>query len=75
MTDADRINKSVRHGARMLGPSERQRCAKHPTRWETYRWTWHVPGEGETHEQMIEGGDVQSVRACAACNAENEDES
>jgi hypothetical protein len=75
MTDADRIIKSVRDGARMLGPSERQRCEKHPTRWVTYRWVWNVPEGDETHEDMLaSSSEPQTIRPCSVCEAEAERE-
>lgn len=61
VTDADRIARAVQRGRRMLGPNERQRCARHPTRWEIYRWVWSL---GETPE----AGDAEIVRGCGACH-------
>jgi hypothetical protein len=60
MTDADRVTLAVQRGTRMLGPTERQRCQRHPRRWELYRWTWRV-GEDPT------SGDAEIVRGCASC--------
>lgn len=68
MTDDDRIRLAVRDGNTMLGPIERQRCAKHRTRWETFRWFWPVGSPPS------EGGEVCCVRGCYVCNAEPEDE-
>lgn len=68
MNDADRVRLAKRggkRGSRMLGPDERQRCARHPKRWEIYRWTWTVGGS-------IENGEPDIVRGCAECIAEDE---
>lgn len=73
LSDEDRIRLATvsKSGDKMLGPEERQRCAKHPRRWETFRWTWPVPGEGETNQDMIENAaDAHPVRGCAACEDE-----
>lgn len=53
------------------GPLERQRCAKHPTRWETYRWYWDV-GEGENPLDAIGDSDVTFTRTYGACADEYE---
>lgn len=76
-TDAQRIEqatevRTVDGRTYYRGPLERQRCAKHPKRWETFRWTWSV-GPGESHEDGIESAsDCEYVRGCAACEAEEE---
>jgi len=49
----------------MLGPIERERCARHPKRWTSYRWTWDVDGD-------ITGGEPEIVRGCADCAAEED---
>jgi hypothetical protein len=74
MNDSERIIKAVRRGNRMLGPAERERCAKHPRRWVIFRWEWDVPGPDETHEDCISGSEPEVIRGCAMCDAESEDE-
>ena len=63
VTDEERIAKSHRVGHKMYGPTERQRCGKHPTRWETYRWVWPVGASPEV-------GDAQYARSCTVCMKE-----
>lgn len=53
MTEQERIIKAKRQGNHMVGPVERVRCSVHPTRWESYRWVWPAPTEGETQEDAI----------------------
>lgn len=65
MTDATRIALAEPRGKRMAGPVERQRCQRHPTRWEMFRWTWPIDAGPES-------GDVEIVRSCEAC-ADEED--
>lgn len=60
VTDADRIAAATVRGTRMIGPDERQRCARHPKRWQIYRWTWPV---GDSPEN----GTPEIVRGCGAC--------
>lgn len=60
MTDEDRIRLAVSNGRLMLGPKERQRCARHPRRWEIYRWTWPLGGAPDH-------GEPECVRSCATC--------
>lgn len=69
MTDEDRIAKATfsRSGKRMLGPAERQRCAKHPTRWEIYRWTWPVPDDGDHITSLQSDSDTEVLRSCTEC--------
>ena len=75
MNDADRIARAIQWRTLMMGPKERYRCDRHPTRWVIFRWTWDVPGEGATHEDAITSGEPECIRACAVCDAEIEDES
>lgn len=65
MTDADRVRLATSSGRLLLGPCERQRCAKHPRRWEIYRWRWPV-------DAGPDAGDVEVVRSCLACSEEEE---
>lgn len=65
MTDEVRVAQAVRSGRRMLGPAERQRCARHPKRWEIYRWTWDVG-------DVPENGETELVRGCGSCSEEAE---
>lgn len=75
MTDEQRVEQATREGDVMNGPKERQRCAKHPRRWEIYRWWRPVPGEGETQLACLQGGgETEVVRSCADCIAEAEAE-
>ena len=64
MNDDDRVRLATRSGDGMLGPIERERCAKHPRRWTSYRWVWDVGGD-------ISGGEPVVVRSCAECLAED----
>jgi hypothetical protein len=73
MNDSERIAKATRKGNLMHGPAERQRCAKHRTRWEIYCWVWRVPEDGD-HLSAITDGEPERVRACSLCNAESEAE-
>jgi hypothetical protein len=65
LSDDDRVRLAVKRGGWMLGPSELQRCAKHPRRWETYRWTWLVGSAPED-------GEPEFLRTCTACAEEDE---
>ena len=66
-TDADRalLATPSADGQTMLGPAECQRCARHPRRRVTYRWSWPA-GQG------LEAGDADELRACEDCAAEDE---
>lgn len=64
--DTQRIELATPRGARMIGPTEGERCPKHPRRWIMYRWTWKR-GEDPT------SGDAELVRGCGACNDEDGD--
>jgi hypothetical protein len=76
-TDSQRIERAtvvrtVGDRTYYRGPVERQRCDKHPKRWETYRWMWSV-GPGEAPEDCIENAsDCEYVRGCSACAEEDE---
>lgn len=65
MTDVDRVRLAVQRGGRMLGPPERQRCVRHPRRWEIYRWTWQI-------DEDPTSGDAEIVRGCGACSDEED---
>jgi hypothetical protein len=64
VNDTERVRMAVQIGSRMYGPPERQRCAKHRHRWETYRWTWKV---GEDPEL----GTPEMLRGCTECQKED----
>jgi hypothetical protein len=66
MTDERRIELATPRGSRMIGPLERQRCSRHPSRWMTYRWTWSKDGDPSS-------GDGEIVRGCAACEEANDE--
>lgn len=82
MNDADRLAQArvitIRRNAKGVeqtlyhGPTERQRCAKHPRNTETYRWTWWHDAGGMTPEEALENGDAEVVRGCSKCAAEDE---
>ena len=75
MTDQERIEKATFDGQKWCGPQERQRCAKHPRRWEIYRWVWDPPEEGLDMLSVLEAaGRVSQVRECAECLREHEAE-
>lgn len=69
MNDDDRVRLATPSGGSMLGPTERERCSKHRTRWVLYRWIWDA-GEGGD----ISGGHPEVVRSCAQCVADAEQE-
>lgn len=70
MNDAERLRLAYQtDGGRWIGPTERQRCEKHPRRWVLFRWEWH----GERDEDSLSGGEPVFVRSCGACVAEERD--
>jgi hypothetical protein len=71
--DQERIRRATQSGSRMLGPKERQRCAKHPKRWEIYRWVWTVPDDGDHLTAIQSDSDTEVLRSCAECIEEPED--
>ncbi len=72
LNDGQRVLEATRKGQRMLGPLERARCAKHPKRWETFRWSWPVPEDGEHLRALEAAGEAHVVRQCSCCAEEEE---
>lgn len=66
MNDDERMRLAFQtEGDRWIGPTERERCTKHPRRWVLYRWEWH----GERDD--ISGGEPVIVRGCGSCREDD----
>lgn len=66
ISDADRVARAVKVGAKMHGPLERCHCSRHNRRWITFRWVWSVGGEPDD-------GDVVMVHGCGSCASEDKE--
>lgn len=69
-SDLDRVSKSApsADGQRTLGPVELHRCHHHPKRWESYRWSWPTPDDGDHLSALQAEGEVECLRICSVCD-------
>lgn len=52
--------------ARRHTTPERQRCDKHPRRWETWCWVWYGTADGESDSEP------ETLHGCRECAEEQE---